>query len=132
MGNFWDTFVFRVCSGLGENLFPQGYNDAAEVLLFADRLGLLDLATLNDLSILLILMTCPAGSSLEGPVAMEYLRRGLGPHRNWACLGEALPPRLTDFTCLPISGARDGVQWWMASSTPCTCLPSSATCPEQR
>jgi hypothetical protein len=103
MGKFWDAFVFRVCVGLGEGFFA-GFRTAADVLRAAHRLRLLDVAGLDDLSVLLIVLTCPSGSPLHEEAVREYLRRGRTAEEDWAVLREALPPRLTDLYLLGFFG----------------------------
>jgi hypothetical protein len=69
MGNFWDAFVFRVCVGLGEGFFA-GFRTAADILRTAHQLRLLDVARLDDLSVLLIVLTC----SSSGPLHEEAVQ----------------------------------------------------------
>ncbi|HEY7310986.1 MAG TPA: hypothetical protein VH643_16600 [Gemmataceae bacterium] len=97
MGNFWDQFVFRVCVGLGEEHFPEGFASAASLIGQAHRLGRLPMDRLNDLSLLLIVLVCPDAAAAHQQAFAEADRRGLLKSRQtWAVLREALPPRLTD------------------------------------
>lgn len=56
MGEFWDAFVFRVWAGLGEGHHP-GFQASASLMCLAFQLGLLSPTGLNDLSLVLILLT---------------------------------------------------------------------------
>jgi hypothetical protein len=93
---FWDAFVFRVFAGLGEDCFIPGFAAAADVLEAAADAELLGVADLNDLSVLLILLTCPPTSRLHRAAAQRYRDRSPTPFEDWAALREALPPRLTE------------------------------------
>jgi hypothetical protein len=99
MGNFWDAFVFRIWAGLGEHNH-SGFATAAELLVLAHRLRLLMPAELNDLSILLILLTCPGDSALHHEANNEYQARSLTREEEAAALREALPPHLTELYLL--------------------------------
>jgi hypothetical protein len=103
MGNFWDDFVFRVCIGLGEQFFP-GFRTACNLLRTAHQLNLLDVGRLNDLSLLLIILTCPTDWALHEEAAQEFLHRGLTAGQEWAILRQALAPRLTDLFLLGFFG----------------------------
>ena len=103
MGDFWDTFVFRVCMGLNEGFFP-GFRRATVVLHFAYGKAFFNVPQLTDLSILLIVLTCPTNSQLHQEAAREYLRRKLPRHQEWAVLREALAPRMTDLYLLGYFG----------------------------
>jgi hypothetical protein len=103
MDDFWDAFVFRVWSGMGEH-HPRGFPTAAKVLEQAHRLHLLPVVDLNDLSLLLILLTCPVGRPLHEDAARVYLARNLSREEEAAVLREALPPHLTELHLLGFFG----------------------------
>jgi hypothetical protein len=104
MGNFWDVFVFRVCAGLYESYPFGGARTARGILTLARQLGLLDLSRLNDLSLLLIVLTCEDGRPIQQEAYQLAVARGLTSPRPWAILREALPPRLTDLLLLGNAG----------------------------
>jgi hypothetical protein len=100
MKSCWhDVVIFRICIGLGEGHFPA-YARARGLLARVESELLSVMDDLNNLSILLLVLTFPAGSALHEAAAAEYLRRELPPHAVWATLREALPPYLTDFEAL--------------------------------
>jgi hypothetical protein len=104
VGDFWDVFVFRVWAGMGEG-YSTGFRSAAAVLRLAHRQHLFTVSTLNDLSLLLLVLTCSDGCALHEEAAAEYLRRSLTPEREWGVLREALPPHLADVQLLGHFGA---------------------------
>jgi hypothetical protein len=93
---FWDQFILRVYRTSGEH-HPGGLTAAARVLAEAHRQRLLDPASLDDLSVLLLLLVCPQGTALRASAAAEFTRRALGAPaargRVRSLLLAAAPPR---------------------------------------
>src|SRR5438128_1941196 len=96
MDPFWDRFVYRVSLGLGEGCFRPGFPIAAEVLrtAFESRMELIP--QLNDLSRLLILLTCPSDYAAHEAADQAYRGAGREWWRDGLALRDVLPPRLAE------------------------------------
>jgi hypothetical protein len=103
MDDFWDAFVFRVWSGMGEH-HARGFPTAVKILERAHELKLLPVADLNELSLLLILLTCLPGRPLHDDAAPIFQARELSREEEAAVLREALPPHLTELHLLGYFG----------------------------
>jgi hypothetical protein len=102
--NFWNSFIFRVVVGLGEGE-QDGWLNGGDLLRLAAERGLLEVGpSLNDLSVLLLWLTCPIDSPLQEAAVRQWDERvrhlsgdrvGARLHE-WTVLREALPPHLAD------------------------------------
>jgi hypothetical protein len=97
--SFWDRVIFRMTLGLGEGHQP-GFRTAALLLCRAHHNRQLPLASLNDLSLLLVLFVCPSDSAVHQAALGEFQRRNRSPLDCWEVLREALRPNLGDFHAL--------------------------------
>jgi hypothetical protein len=95
--NFWDRFVLCLYYGLSETL-PVGRDVAASLFGEAFLRGRLMPAQLNDLSLLLLLGVCPAGSPIQPDAEQAAFGRGLHqqPGHAWALLSASRPTRLQE------------------------------------
>jgi hypothetical protein len=73
---FWDLVLRRLHSTFGDAL-PHGPVAAFRLLALAGQRQRLQPAALHDLSILLLVLTCPPNSDLRARADREFLRRGL-------------------------------------------------------
>ncbi len=95
---FWDLVIRRLHSTFGE-AHPHGPGAAFRILALAYQQQRFNPVTLRDLSILLLVLTCPSNSALRARADQEFLRRGLHLLPARTRMGEALrsanpsPPR---------------------------------------
>jgi hypothetical protein len=73
---FWDLVIRRLHSTFGE-AHPHGPGAAFRILAQAHQRQCFDPGTLRDLSLLLLVLTCPPNSALRVQADQEFLRRGL-------------------------------------------------------
>jgi hypothetical protein len=109
---FWDRFVLWLYAGLAGTV-PVGRDTAARLFGLAFQQGRLMPAFLNDLSLLLLLASGPAGSPLHTAADAEATGRGLlqQPQRLRQLLQALQPERLTDLLEL----GRSGQPLWRAA-----------------
>jgi hypothetical protein len=103
---FWDRLIRRTYFTFGEVL-PDGLTVAANILALAYQRRLLNLTGLDDLSILILVLTCPAGTVLRTRADDEFVRRQLGGltgRRRLRLLLTAAPSRLTELVTLFVRG----------------------------
>jgi hypothetical protein len=105
---FWDWFIRRVWLTLG-GVLPDGLTAAANVFAEAHRRHLFALPAVDELSILLLVLTCPQGTVLRTRAEQEFTRRGIGAlaarQRVWDLLTALGPPRTTELLTLFHRGA---------------------------
>jgi hypothetical protein len=94
---FWDRFVLWLYASMAESL-PVGRNALGRVLALAFLRGRLAPASLNDLSLLLILATSPGGAPLRTPAEREVAQRRLvrQARRVGQLLQAIRPPQVAD------------------------------------
>jgi hypothetical protein len=106
--DFWDFAIFRICQGLSEG-HVSGSNAACGVLREARRKGLFTVdATLDDLSVLLLVLHAPSDTRLGNEAVDELYSscRNLSRADLWNALRDALPPYLADFHALTARGGK--------------------------
>src|SRR5207249_2122923 len=77
---------------------------SARLLERACELDLFPIEELDDLSLILVLLTCPTSSPVYQAALARYRPPASGNLRTWAALREALPPRLRDLLLLGYYG----------------------------
>ncbi len=94
---FWDRFILWVYLGLADTLHA-GRDAVRRLFDRAFGLGRLNLAGLNDLSILLLLAGGRPGTAVHSAAEQEADRRQLQgrPQHVWRLLDQVRPPRLTE------------------------------------
>jgi hypothetical protein len=94
---FWDRFVLWLYVTMADTL-PVGRDALGRLLALAFQRGRFSVASLNDLSLLLILAACPAEAPLRTAAEQEATRRSLvrHPRRLWQLLQAIQPPRVAD------------------------------------
>lgn len=95
MPTLWDLVLFRMFAGLGEGHAP-GHPLVHQLLTRAHTRGQLVVEHLNELSITLLRLVCPADSVLHRAAHRVHQERRRSPLQVWEAVSSALPSYLTD------------------------------------